>query len=530
MNKSKKLHPQIKSNIRYKLSEKMMQENFIYWLNLLSTSKLLNNLFESCKNINISISAPNPFFPDNMKNSLTNSQIASANKLIPPLSPNRLSGENEKLERRNESKINEKINKRTKDPLSNSMLSSMKLSTIPKFYFPKVGIDIINEENSFINSVFKNSNNITIQSFLTITKNFYNFPPLLNKMLFNKIDTKNKGIIEKEQFMNYHIQNFRGYSLIERWFNFIKSPDRKYIIRDDFKPILRALLDMNPSLDFSIKDNPIFQKKYSDAVIMRIFYINDFNDDGKITLYDFKRSDLIDVIIQVCDDDINNERRYFSYEHFFVIYCTFWELDNSREPEKELFINKENFSKYDYHALSTKAVNRIFDQIPRKFVSTEKDMMCFEDFLWYILSEEDKTTKTSIKYWFKVIDLDDNGIITPSEMEYFYQEQIERLESNQSELIQFNDILCQLYDNIPPKKEFQWTLQDFLEHPRSASFVFNALLNLNKFIENEQKDPFSMDEIQRRKDFTDWDKFAYNEYQILQEENAPDDEEPIIDD
>jgi serine/threonine-protein phosphatase 2A regulatory subunit B'' len=38
--------------------------------------------------------------------------------------------------------------------------------------------------------------------------------------------------------------------------------------------------------------------------------------------------------------------------------------------------------------------------------------MGFEDFLWYILSEEDKTTRTSIEYWFKVLDLDNNGIIT----------------------------------------------------------------------------------------------------------------------
>jgi serine/threonine-protein phosphatase 2A regulatory subunit B'' len=164
----------------------------------------------------------------------------------------------------------------------------------------------------------------------------------------------------------------------------------------------------------------------------------------------------------------------------------------------------------------------------------EKDMMCFEDFLWYILSEEDKTNPTSIKYWFKVVDLDDNGIITPSEMEYFYQEQIQRLESNQNEIIQFNDVLCQLYDMIPPEKEYQWTLQNFLDHPQSASIAFNALLNLNKFIENEQKDPFLMTEIEKRQDFTDWDKFAYKEYLIkMNEENGdddPDEEEPVIDD
>jgi serine/threonine-protein phosphatase 2A regulatory subunit B'' len=38
------------------------------------------------------------------------------------------------------------------------------------------------------------------------------------------------------------------------------------------------------------------------------------------------------------------------------------------------------------------------------------------------LSEEDKTTIPSIEYWFKILDLDDNGIITGYEMNYFYEE------------------------------------------------------------------------------------------------------------
>lgn len=38
--------------------------------------------------------------------------------------------------------------------------------------------------------------------------------------------------------------------------------------------------------------------------------------------------------------------------------------------------------------------------------------MGFEDFVWYLLSEEDKTNRTSIEYWFRIVDLDDNGIIT----------------------------------------------------------------------------------------------------------------------
>jgi len=61
-----------------------------------------------------------------------------------------------------------------------------------------------------------------------------------------------------------------------------------------------------------------------------------------------------------------------------------------------------------------------------------------------MLSEEDKTTRTSIEYWFKVIDLDENGIITPHEMNYFLEEQLHRIDYLGDESYNFNDLVCQL--------------------------------------------------------------------------------------
>lgn len=46
--------------------------------------------------------------------------------------------------------------------------------------------------------------------------------------------------------------------------------------------------------------------------------------------------------------------------------------------------------------------------------------MTFGDFVWFILAVEDKTTEQSIQYWFKILDLDGNGIVTGYELEYFY--------------------------------------------------------------------------------------------------------------
>ena len=143
---------------------------------------------------------------------------------------------------------------------------------------------------------------------------------------------------------------------------------------------------------------------------MRIFFELDTNDDGKITYRDFKNSDLFEVLHELsAEDDINKIRRYFSYEHFYVLYCRFWELDT----DHDFFIDKEDFSRYEGHALSRKAVDRIFEQVPRKFRSNQEGKMSYEDFVWFMLCEEDKSTYRSLQYWFKVVDLDDNGVITP---------------------------------------------------------------------------------------------------------------------
>ena len=53
---------------------------------------------------------------------------------------------------------------------------------------------------------------------------------------------------------------------------------------------------------------------------------------GQISLQELRRSDLLDVL-QFLDDEpnINKETKYFSYEHFYVVYTCFWKLDKDRD-------------------------------------------------------------------------------------------------------------------------------------------------------------------------------------------------------
>jgi serine/threonine-protein phosphatase 2A regulatory subunit B'' len=79
----------------------------------------------------------------------------------------------------------------------------------------------------------------------------------------------------------FHKEEFQGQDEYRKFFNFIKKPTENAIYRTDFMPFMKALLESHPGLDF-LKSHPDFQDKYSDTVIMRIFYSCDLNDDGKL--------------------------------------------------------------------------------------------------------------------------------------------------------------------------------------------------------------------------------------------------------
>ena len=42
--------------------------------------------------------------------------------------------------------------------------------------------------------------------------------------------------------------------------------------------------------------------------------------------------------------------------------------------------------------------------------------MGYEDFVWFIMSEEDKTSDMALDYWFKCCDLDGDGCLRANEM------------------------------------------------------------------------------------------------------------------
>jgi serine/threonine-protein phosphatase 2A regulatory subunit B'' len=511
-------YKQPKESLRIELARLKVEQAFLQFLTLSTSQSLLEKLIDDSRNFNSQGVHPSPIFTDRLSASFSQSlSLGRRSSLTPPLPP--------------------VSNDRTSDPLrptiimetqhllrtSISIAGNQSLLSIPQFYFPK-GRPIDNEvqvsNQSVFNSLFV-KDSMKVNDFEAICSKLCGIPKFLAGKLMSLAGGEES--ISKASFWKFWKSQFEAIGIVERFFMTVKKPNAKYIDRNDFKPIMKVLMDTHPGLDF-LKATPEFQDRYADTVIERIFYIVDKNDDGKITLRELKRSNLVDTCLTLDEEeDINKIRDYFSYEHFYVLYCRFWEIDT----DHDFIIDKEDFSRYEGHTLSRKANDRIFEQAARRFSCQLPGKMAYEDFIWFMISEEDKTSSRSLEYWFKLVDLDSNGIITSHEMEYFYEEQLRRLEYLNQEAVPFKDILCQMSDMLHPEVEFQFTLEHFLMKKSISGVFFNALLNLNKFIAYEQRDPFSIKkEINENPDFSEWDRFALMEYVRLamEEENADNNE------
>ena len=75
-------------------------------------------------------------------------------------------------------------------------------------------------------------------------------------------------------------------------------------------------------------------------------------------------------------------------------------------------------------------------------------------------------------------------------LQFFYEEQLHRMECLAHEPVLFEDILCQMHDMIQPKKEGVFTLADLKRTKPLSGTLFNILFNLNKFVAFETRDPF----------------------------------------
>ncbi|TYG55413.1 hypothetical protein ES288_D09G271000v1 [Gossypium darwinii] len=295
----------------------LAEELFSLWLSLPETSRLVKNLLNDVKTGSFS-------------NATANSAVSTATSLpstfpsssTPPLSPRSTSGSPRIVKQRSSPSL-------LGSPLK--LVSEPVREVIPQFYF-KNGCPPPNELKErclfAIDQYFYGHLGLKFMEFKAVTKDICKLPSFFSTALFRKIDVNDSGIVTRDQFVNYWIgDNLLTMDLATRVYTVLKKPHCRYLTQGDFEPILHKLLASHPGLEF-LRSTPEFQERYAETVVYRIFYYINRSGTGHLTLRELKCGNLISAMQHVDEEeDISKVLRYFSYEHFYVIYCKFWELD-----------------------------------------------------------------------------------------------------------------------------------------------------------------------------------------------------------
>ncbi|XP_005308726.1 serine/threonine-protein phosphatase 2A regulatory subunit B'' subunit alpha isoform X2 [Trachemys scripta elegans] len=406
----------------------------------------------------------------------------------------------------------------------NKVLISAPVSiNIPRFYFPKGLPSVCNNHEETIARI-----EASFTEFEDERANIYEMGKIAKECgcplywkapMFNAAGGERTGFVSVHSFVAMWRQLLQScHDDAAKFLYLLAKPSCSYLEQEDFIPLLQDVVETHPGLTF-LKDAPEFHSRYITTVIQRIFYMVNRSWSGKITLTEMRKSNFLQTLALLEEeDDINQITDYFSYEHFYVIYCKFWELDT----DHDLYISQKDLARYNDQALSTRIIERIFSgAVVRGNEAQKEGQLSYADFVWLLIAEEDKRSPTSIEYWFRCLDLDGDGVLSMYELEYFYEEQCERMEAMGIEPLPFHDLLCQMLDLVKPDGDGRVMLRD-LKRCRMAHVFYNTFFNLEKYLDNEQRDPFAIqkDVENDGPEPSDWDRYAAEEYELLVAEES----------
>jgi serine/threonine-protein phosphatase 2A regulatory subunit B'' len=327
-------------------------------------------------------------------------------------------------------------------------------------------------------------------------------PKFYTTFVFQLSSSKANGLVAREGLERFWKDKLNGSTDEERIIFKLLAQEDEYIsilqLRDLLKEFAR---EHGITLSTGSHRCPEqTQACYADGVAIQIlFYLKSFGSRssdnwrrGRIGWPEFQQLSLASILqsLQSLNLDDAEEAGLFSLDSFREIYATFCELDT----HNKMYITIEELMRYKDGALCSRVISRIFESrghIQPSFLSLfglpyhtwQPQHMNFCEFAWLMLCEQHKSCLAAIEYWFACLDIDADGVLSPYEIEYFWEEQSQRIDEH----IPFTDIYTQLCDILGPLMEMNKIRLSDLKRSKMAHLFFDCLLNRDRFMETDHQ-------------------------------------------
>lgn len=331
--------------------------------------------------------------------------------------------------------------------------------TIKQFYFPNQS-----RHQSPFKDLFASSNKIDRNLMSNILIERYKLPSFFSVPLMIQINPKS---------MQPNHKYIRFYSLIplgeildlkedqDLIFTIITyNKKRDYAIADDFGYYIVSYLQSNPKFKLFLK-NTNECSIFSRYILMNLILIYDPEFRGRITRKNFLMNDFINVLDKISD-----------FDKFHEIYQIFESLD----IQKKDALSFKDLLSYDHKRIHPKVLERVWKFLPGKKVN---DRIMFGDFVIFVILLEEKDLQASLNFWFRVCDLEEDGILSLGEMKIWFSYQKQMLKLMNTDTEKFKELVPQIMDMMGSNAT-SWTRSQIKESgawPR----LFNILIDPKLF-------------------------------------------------
>ena len=185
---------------------------------------------------------------------------------------------------------------------------------------------------------------------------------------------------------------------------------------------------------------------------MFLFFL-DPSRRGKIRIRDLIKSPILDDLLALRQALPEEEHlgNWFSPSSAKRVYGLYLQLDmdgNGMLSQRELL-------QYEGAYLTDVFVNRVFEEC-----QTYDGEMDFKSFLDFVIAMENRSSKQSMQYFFRLLDLCRNGSIGQFEIQYFFKHVRQALVDNGHPPVDVEDVQDEVFDMVRPKDPEKITFDD----------------------------------------------------------------------
>jgi serine/threonine-protein phosphatase 2A regulatory subunit B'' len=342
-------------------------------------------------------------------------------------------------------------------------------------------------------SLYRPTHPISLELFTRILGDRYSIPSFFAKPVMARIDPK----ILKRGSVAIKFSDFLCLASVldhgsreSKLFGLLAAePDRDFILLGDLAPFIIQYLKDRSEFESVIGNIPVCAQ-FARFIITRLFLVYDPQRRGKITWRSFQRVDFLATLKSVA-----------RFDQFHVAYQQFLTLDK----EHNNGISLREFENYDSNRIHPKVIARIWQLLPGDKTG---DFLSFADFAMFLVMLEDKSSAASLNFWFAVCDLDEDGVLSLSEMRQLYHWQKQQLKRLSFEPEKFKRLLPQVLDMIGSADGS--VARSDLEVSGHWPTLFNFLIDSKRFSEWEFTDPLYGAKGPQRESTgtTPWDLFC----------------------